>query len=286
MPLAAGTQIAVLGAAASMDIEALFPDVLVRTRPGPFAPLAGCQLLPPPLAVRILAGALGRNLPARDLVLGVETLICFTGIPNTQPVTTPAAALLNGRSIVREPARPGAWYALLFAEPRIVLAENLPIALGALAPLLPPGPTLGDLRSLAALNALIGLPPPDPAPGGPLYLVADGHILPPEPDGAGDRFRFILPAYSGPVRLISPAGHSNVTGDDRPLGVCVAALALDDVNIPLDTPDIGLGWHPFERDDAAHWRWTTGNAWLLLPDSAMARTLTVVITDWHTELRR
>jgi hypothetical protein len=44
----------------------------------------------------------------------------------------------------------------------------------------------------------------------------------------------------------------------------------DSVIIPVDHPSIGTGWWGIEHDGAALWRWTDGNASILLESDTQA----------------
>ena len=49
--------------------------------------------------------------------------------------------------------------------------------------------------------------------------------------------------------------------DHRRLGVAIAALRLDAVDLPRTDPRLGAGWHGDEpQPDGGGWRWTDGNA--------------------------
>ena len=52
----------------------------------------------------------------------------------------------------------------------------------------------------------------------------------------------------------------------------------------LDSKTLGPGFHPPESDGTQTWRWTTAEAWLVLPCSPTPRTLHITLTDWHHTL--
>ena len=84
---------------------------------------------------------------------------------------------------------------------------------------------------------------------------------------------FTLPRGAREVRLVSRAGSPTEARpwleDRRRLGVRVARLVLrgaDDLReIPVDHPDLTIGWWAVERDGQIISRWTNGEAVLPLP---------------------
>jgi hypothetical protein len=89
----------------------------------------------------------------------------------------------------------------------------------------------------------------------------------------GDLVIFILPSRSQEVRLLSRAQSPTEArpwlNDRRHLGVCVKRIVLrgaDEVReIPVDHPDLTLGWWGVERNGQVMSRWTDGEAVLPLP---------------------
>jgi hypothetical protein len=125
-------------------------------------------------------------------------------------------------------------------------------------------------RRLAARIAMLGLSPPaamattsDPG----LHLVIDGRAIHPASAAAG-RYTFVLPTVDGTVQLVSRAARPCElrpwVEDRRRLGIMVSRLTLrrgaELEAIPLDHPHLSDGWWSVERDGAALWRWTDGNA--------------------------
>lgn len=87
---------------------------------------------------------------------------------------------------------------------------------------------------------------------------------------AAGRYTFVLPRLDAPARLASravrPCERQPWMEDRRRLGVMVSRLTLwrgaEPEPIPLDHPSLSGGWWDVERDRAALWRWTDGNAML------------------------
>ena len=84
----------------------------------------------------------------------------------------------------------------------------------------------------------------------------------------GGRFTFVLPARSGPVRLVSrdvmPADLLPWLDDRRQLGVMVSRVTVtrggEMETIPMDHPSLTAGWWDLERDGYHMTRWTNGDA--------------------------
>lgn len=118
----------------------------------------------------------------------------------------------------------------------------------------------------------------------PLRLFANDQEIPCAPESTGTQFHFALPASTGAVRLHSRSAPSPAPHDTRRLGICVTGLKLDGRILPLTGIEPGPGFHPPEGDTTLQWRWTNGNAWLVLPLANTPRDLSVTITDWHRNL--
>ena len=310
---AAGTTIAVPapnGATLTRPVEELRPGDHVTTQSGPPAPIRDITRLrlalashpnPSPVAaIRLRANALAPGLPAADLILPREALLQIPGEPAT---LIPAGMLANGISILHEP--PSAvttWHAILLDRHDLILAESVPAAtirahMPPCLPMLPMGAATLALR--ARLNQRAHSPEfatagaDRPRPNGSL-----GRQLPPPvaplrqrpgnprcaPHSTGTQFHFALPPSTGAVRLHSRSAPSPAPQDTRRLGVCVTGLMLDNRLLPLTGMEPGPGFHPAEGDTAMQWRWTNGNAWLVLPLATTPRELSVTITDWHRNL--
>jgi hypothetical protein len=313
----AGTLVAVhtpVGAQAR-PIESLQPDETLLTAAGPMRLLAVEPCAPPPTpgaAIRLLPGAFGPGQPSAELLVTSEQLLFIRdeALPEgAQPegVLAPAGALVNGRSVQRIARPPDlAWFALTLESHGMPLVANLPA--GSRRPpgaplsarLQPPGPGLFALRGRLARLASAE-PPAPPAPRAPptilatpalpesaatLSLLADGkEVAAAAP--AGPCWRFTIPPAAAALRLRSPVGHPpGADTDGRAFGVAIEALLLDGIPLDLGGPAAGDGFHALEIREQQRWRWTDGNAHLVLPPCTTPRQLVVTINDWHTMLQR
>jgi hypothetical protein len=129
-------------------------------------------------------------------------------------------------------------------------------------------------QRLADRAAAIGRPVPERTltPDAGLRLLAKGRTVKPIYSDS-DLVIFTLPRGAREVRLVSRAGSPTEARpwleDRRRLGVRVARLVLrgaDDLReIPVDHPDLTIGWWAVERDGQIISRWTNGEAVLPLP---------------------
>jgi hypothetical protein len=245
-----------------------------------------CTRHPNPTAVwpiRIQAGALGDGLPARDLWVSPGHSLAVEG------VLLPAHLLVNGACIVQVPrARVDYWHVEL-ARHDILLAEGLPaesyldtgnrsafVGGGAYLeahpdfkpkhwadtclPLVMAGPELERVRAMLRMRAeALGY---RLTPDADTHILVDGQRIEPLPL-APQRLAFLLPAAGRTIELCCrpfvPAHVDGTSADGRTLGVCVARLQLDGVDVPLkDEAAFAAGWHAVERDtEGREWRWST-----------------------------
>ncbi len=108
-----------------------------------------------------------------------------------------------------------------------------------------------------------------------------------------DRAIFTLPHDAGEIRLLSrastPAELRPWLDDRRTLGVCVARLLVRDAtlltDIALDHPALARGWWDRELRGTSAWRWTDGDATIVLPPgSGQARILEIRLAASGTYL--
>ncbi|WP_374297218.1 Hint domain-containing protein [Sphingomonas sp.] len=283
-------------------------------------------------SIRLRAGAVAPGIPSADLLIPPEAMLrCRASGPSDAPIgpgedagsLIPAAALINGISITRDPADPSAhWLIPELDVHTIILANRTPVAVArparaepgstpACLPILAPGPELNLWRSriLSRAREEGALPAPLPSPrpprpalpdptarpqpeteppvepaDRPVHVLVAGTDLPCSAEEPQLTFHYVLPARTGPVRLRSTPRRAASAAESRRFGVCVVEIAVDDVPLPFDSPVYGPGFHPPESNPEASWRWTNGDAWLVLPYSAPSRHLRVRVTDWHLAL--
>lgn len=244
--------------------------------------------------IRILAGALGANLPTRDLLVSPDHALLLDGR------LVRAKLLVNGMTVVQERSVAAVTYHHIELDDHaILLAESVPaesyldtgnrgffagediVALhpdlmvdaastGACAPYARTEAEVAPLWETLAQRALglgysLSLPAvtDDPAP----RILADGVVLSP----LGETrlgWRFAVPAGARSLRLLSrsfvPADTRPCAGDWRRLGVAVGDIVVRSGDtwgrIALDAPELARGWHTIERAGGATWRWTDGDA--------------------------
>ncbi len=261
---AAGTRLATPSGVAA--VETLAVGDLLRTASGQTLPVVrigqreiryashpGAQDL---LPVRVRAHAFTYGRPARDLILSPDHAIAAGG------GLIPVRYLLNGESVLREPAEALSWWRLELPRHELLLAEGLPAetryeptghaGLVGRAAADPLPLSLARKALLARLPHLETLLTPDAG----LRVEADGERLIPQdypealcfalPDGAR---RLVLHSRSAVPAELDPARE-----DRRRLGVAVTQIWLDSEPIPLDDARLGTGWHQPERG----LRWTSG----------------------------
>jgi hypothetical protein len=243
--------------------------------------------------VRVCAGAFAPGVPHRCLWLSPDHAVFVNN------VLIPVRYLINGATIVQECCGEINYFHVELAAHGVLLAEGLPAEsyldtgnraafangaaavkmhpdfahdvweLQACAKLLVEGPAVIAVRERlhARAQALGWTTTEAPAP----LLLAGGQRIPPYASDDGV-VTFHLPSDCRHAQLLSRAtidAHSNPRSTDhRRLGLAVAALALDGVDLPLNDARLGIGWHAPEPD----WRWTDGAAELAL---AGEQTLTV-----------
>ncbi len=254
--------------------------------------------------IRIRAGALGQGTPHRDLRLSPEHAMLIDGH------LVPAALLVNGASIIREPASGTVRYFHIELDRHdVILAEGAPgetyldtgnrdqfdnagtvrqlhpafdsagraLAIWAsesAAPILLEGEALVEIHArLAARAALLGhARTADPA----LSLQAGGQTLK-LTRLADDLWQASLPAGVGSLRLLSrsfvPSADDRRAEDHRSLGLAVADLLLDGVALPESC--FAQGFHAAECDASGSWRWTDGAGLVRLAPAAQPRRVTL-----------
>jgi hypothetical protein len=216
-------------------------------------------------------------------------------------VLIPVRYLLNGASIVQVEADAITYWHVELAEHAVILAEGLPcesyldtgnrsaFVNGGAVRQVHPDFAAGIWSASACARLVLGGPECQAA----RRLLRDramalGFSVTDEPDlsllvddrpvrarmVSGGLHRFALPAGTRRVRVVSragvPAEIGEVSADARVLGVMVERLIARQPGrrweIALDGPALTDGWHQTERDGARTWRWTRGDAGVVLPD--------------------
>ena len=236
--------------------------------------------------VRVAAGAFGRGMPVRDLLLSPDHAVFAAG------VLIPVRHLVNGRTVRQEPTDSITYFHVELAAHDVLLAEGLacesyldtgnraafangaPGGVGAMmlhadfarrawaegscAKLVEAGPEVASVRArlLARAGALGHRRGPDPG----LSVLAEGRVLP----AGGGRWREVaVPVGARAIAIASrrwvPAEMEG-SEDARPLGVAVGRVLLDGAAVAPGDARFGAGWHAPEGD----WRWSDGMGWLHL----------------------
>ena len=259
------------------------------------------------MPIRFSAGALGENVPVRDLFVSPEHMMMLDG------VLVAAHNLVNGTTIARHDDLEVVKYfhielpqhSVMFAEgaasesyldtgnrnmfSNVLEYAELGLPVGDTAPCLPivsEGPALMAIRSqLAARAEALGFGTTQEAD---LHLVVDGVAVYPTSVERGS-YRFDVANATSDVRIVSrsavPAEVDPVCADRRRLGVALAGLSISGGGLALDMlageGRLVDGFHPAEGQS----RWTNGNAGLPTALLAlMASSFTVELRVTATDL--
>ena len=274
--------------------------------------------------VRVRAGAFGEGLPKRDLLVSPDHCLFVDGKLVPAKLLVNDMTIINDRAIstvtyhhieLEEHAvllaegLPAESYLdtgnrAFFADPGLatVLHPAFPMDAGhrgwegACAKLASEPADVEPLwhRLAARAEALGHVRPALPTTTEPdLHVLADGRAIRPVAVTAG-RHVFVLPAGAESVRLASrfaiPADTAPHADDRRRLGVAVSRITLRSeaghVQIPADHPALSRGWHAAERNGAAQWRWTDGDAVLPTEPTECAVMLEVQVSATATYILR
>lgn len=253
------------------------------------------------MPIRIQAHAFGSNLPVRDLIVSPGHAIYVDG------VLIPAGCLINGATVVQETVETINYHHVELDSHDILLAEGLPcesylddgnrhafnnagehVALhgrldpqsweNAYAPCVMAGPQVVEVRQRLLDRALVlGYCREE---GGDLHLVVDGKRV----DSLhthGQRNWFVVPAGAREVRLASRsailAQMCADLPDSRTLGACVSDIRIDGQAVALDGDVLTEGCYPLETQGGMPWRWTNGNARLVVASGSMPMMIEVAV---------
>lgn len=224
--------------------------------------MASGEATPPDSAVSVPTGAIGNAVPRRALLLDSRQKV---GIP---VVTAKLEAASEQPGASAQPAT-GYWIDLVVEGADCIITENVAIGTGSLPEPTPqvtkPAPPASVDPPLRAFNGAVEIP---------LVGVSS--------DGPTSVLRFLIPSRTTTLRLSSVSAQP--PGDGRRLGVAVLRIQVESNDIPLDSPALIRGFHRAEAGEGLTWRWTDGDALIILPPRPAPQTLAVHIADWHLML--
>lgn len=235
----------------------------------------------PTWPIRICANAIAAGVPRVDVVLLPDQEIAGAALGDIEPsAPVRAGDLVNGATILREEINAIDWFCIAIETEEAVMVNGLALPGEVPAEIaqpchfmvnrsqkqsrcqfdLPSGAAHAALRRRLVERALLlgftRVTDPD------LHVAIGDHEISPEVDGRWCRFMLPFPATEVVLasRSCVPADLS-AGADSRRLGVSVSKIRAGDQDIPLDDPNLQIGWHGVEKA----WRWTAGMARLVLP---------------------
>ncbi|KVE40047.1 Hint domain-containing protein [Burkholderia sp. TSV86] len=235
--------------------------------------------------VRVMAGALGENLPTEDLVLSPGHSLCLSVLDE---LFVPVRFLANGSTIAYIDVDEVTYWHVELDEHDVLIANGVysesykdcgnrgwfmghggnadpDVVNAALAeyarPFVINGPVIDALRSRIAVRAReLGWTITNDMD---VHLVVDGQRV--DGDIENGQARFLFPATAKEVQLISKTftpAEFGLGDDPRKLGVCVSGLHVTDglsfsKEIALDDAELSKGFYGLEPQN--NHRWTNGN---------------------------
>ena len=224
-----------------------------------FRPVSRAEPVPPPSLLALLPrDSLGTDRPTADLILPDAQQICLPQA-GAEPIPVAQIAL---PAPVRDHAAPDGWMRIIVEGATRLVVDGIGLIFAEPQDDRTKRAELADIIALRAYAGQTELP-----------------LIAAEPMPGGAELHFTVPARTAALRLISQTFRAE--GDYRQLGVALVGLAVEQSAIGLDNPGLVRGFYPVERNDDTEWRWTDGEALLLLPPRPTQQTLEVRITDWH-----
>ncbi|MBV9758180.1 MAG: Hint domain-containing protein, partial [Alphaproteobacteria bacterium] len=236
--------------------------------------------------VRVRAHAFGPGLPTRDLLLSPDHAVSVAAAGGAGNVLVPIRHLVNGLTVVQEPAATVRYFHVELATHDLLLAEGLPaesyldtgnrdtfaVSRGgragrrrrplswadACAPLREAGADVDAARQrLQARAAALGWR--ENSRAGLHLRTAERPFAPALVKGR--LHRFLLPERTHEAEIVSHSAAPACIGEAwRRLGVCIGGILVNGRIVPLDSTALGAGFHATERADGEAWRWTDGAA--------------------------
>lgn len=256
--------------------------------------------------IRFKRGALGENLPVRDLLVSPPHGMHIDG------KLIPAKLLVNGMTIVRATdLKVAAYYHIELDRHALLIAEGVEaesyldtgnrafFSNGGLALMLHPEfhvnaglrcwetdacaplavspaavePVWRALAERAVVQGYVAVAEATTVDAD-IHLLADGRRIDPVAV-AGEVYTFMIRAGVGSVEIASraavPSDLVPYMDDPREIGVAVSGIVVrgrtDHRTYPADHPALTRGWHAPEGEGTAVWRWTNGRG--VLPVDTM-----------------
>ena len=247
----------------------------------PIQPLTSVAIGPVPEGawpILVRAGAVAEGMPIRDLLLAPDQALVMREdaddaikLDFSKRRLIPARVLANAATVTRvRPPGGSRYYRPIVASPDLLMANG--ICVGVAGPGASPALPLMEGEAAQPYHARLLVRARDAGWADTeeprLAVEFEGEPIPPR-HHAGPALSVDLPEAVQAVVLASratvPDELDRSATDTRRLGVAVAELRLDGTPIPLDSPLLGAGWYPPERDGSGVWRWTDGTAALALP---------------------